>query len=215
MDAHLRPEAIKNQVGSLISTASEQAKSFGAAADAHGHAALLPPKPSYTLTGQEDRNENAQVAALAEEWSGSDESYVIVATTATNCLAGEPAYINLRRYPVVRVFAKGAEVASRTIDGHSKVDDIIKNLMAFLQKDVQKSALEAGIIPRVDPETGLTEVGVLGTAELFSLTDTVRRMRGPVVLTAITKQDVSSADRLNLRFKVTRLPSQPQTVTTD
>ncbi len=215
LDAHLRPEAIKKQVTALIASASEQAKRFGAAADEGGQAAGLLPQQKVTLTGYENRDENAQVESLSQDWSGQDVPYVVVATTVTNCLAGEPAFIDLHRYPVVRVFAKGAEVASRVVDGHSKVDDIINNLMAFLQKDVQKSALQAGIIPRVDPETGMSEVGVLGTADLFRLTDTVRRMRGPVLLTARARQDVSSADRLDLVFKVSRLPTQPQTVAAD
>lgn len=212
VEAHLRPDAIKKAVSLLLTSASDKAKSLGAAPDEDGHAARLLAQKKVTLTGYEDRDENAQVDALAESWSGQDVSFVVVATTVTNCLAGEAAYIDLRRYPVIRVFTKGDEVASRTIDGRSSVEDIISNLMAFLQKDVKDSALRAGTIPRVDPETGATEVGVLGTADLFRLTDRVRRIHGPVVLSARAKQDLSSADRLNLTFHVSRQRAPAQNV---
>ena len=134
VDAHLRPEAIKRQVASLLGSASEQAKKFGAADNEDGQAASLLPQQKPTLTGYESVDEHTQLDSLARDWSGQDVSYVVVATTVTNCLAGEPAYIELHRYPVVRVYTKGAEVASRKIDGHSKVDDIIDDLMMNLQK---------------------------------------------------------------------------------
>ncbi len=210
IDAHLRPEAIKRQVENLLLAASEQAKSHGAAPSGGGRAVQLLPRRQVTLTGYEVTDENSQLDSYADQWSGQNDAYVIVATTAANCLDGEPAYVALHPYRIVRVFPKGAEVASRVIDGHSSVDTIIAALMAFLQKDVKESAIRAGTIPRVDPESGGMEVGVLGTADLFRLTDRVRRMHGPVVLSARARVDLSSADQLNLTFHVSRLRTESQ-----
>ncbi len=69
MDAHLRPEAIKKQLTALITSASDQAKRFGAAADEGGMAASLPPQQKVTLTGYENKDENAQVESFAQDWS--------------------------------------------------------------------------------------------------------------------------------------------------
>ena len=214
IDSHLRPDAIKKQLGALLAAAAEQARTYGAAPDHGSRAALLLPQRQVTLTGFEDRDESSQLDLLASQWSGQDVAFVVVATTVANCLAGEPAFVELHPYRVARVFAKGAEVASRVIDGHKSVDSIITELMAFLQKDVKEAAIRAGTIPRIDPESGATEVGVLGTADLVRLTDRVRRMRGPVMLSAHAKTDLSSADQLNLTFHISRLASDSQTLQT-
>ncbi len=205
--AHLRPEAVKYEVEMLINNASERAKAYGSEPDNEGRVARLLTQKKVTLTGYEDRDEAMQIEDIATQWSGQDISCVVVATTVTNCLAGEPAYIELHTYPVVRVFPRGAEVASRLIDGHQSVDRIIEELLSFLHKDVKASAIQAGTIPRVDPDTGTTEVGILGTADLFRLTERVRKMHGTVLLTARARTDISSADTLNLSFHVSRAPS--------
>ncbi len=213
--AHLRYDAVKKQLADALTTASDNARRFGAAPDDSGKAALLVPHLSPTLTGNEVHDENQQLDEFANDWSGKDQTYVIVASTVSNCLAGEPAYIELHQYKVFRVFAKGTAVASKTIDGHSSIDDITNNLMSFLQKDVKTAALKAGTIPIVEPESGAAEVGVLGTGELFKLMDQVRKIHGPVLLTARAKQDLSSADRLNLTFHVSRIPTQAAAVAAD
>ena len=205
--AHLRPEAVRNDVSMVINNAAERAKFYGSEPDAQGRIARLLDQKKVTLSGYEDHDETMQIDDVVNEWAGQDISCVVVATTVTNCLAGEPAYIELKTYPVVRVYARGAEVASRLIDGHQSVDRILEELLSFLHKDVKSAALQAGTIPRVDPETGTTEVGIIGTAELFRLTERVRKMHGPVLLTARAKNDLSSADSLNLTFHVSRAPA--------
>lgn len=210
IDAHLRPEAVKRELLALMSRAEEVARSHGATPDKDGHTALLLPQKKVTLTGYEMvDDENAQIDALADKWSGNDVAIVMVASTVTNCLEGEPVYIELHPYRVVRVYQKGEVVASRQIDGHAPNDKIINELIAFLQKDVTAAALKNGTIPKVDPETGENEVSVLGLADLFNLLERVRRIHGPVLLTAKAKRDLSSADPLNLTFHVARVKVEP------
>jgi Protein of unknown function (DUF3084) len=205
--ARLRPEAVRNEVEMVINNASERAKGYGSEPEHGGRVARLLTQKKITISGYEDLDESLQVEEIVNQWAGQDISCVVVATTVTNCLAGEPAFIELKTYPVVRVYAKGAVVASRLIDGHQSVDHILEELLSFLHKDVKDAALQAGTIPRIDPDTGSNEVGIIGTAELFRLTERVRKMHGPVLLSARAKTDLSSADSLNLTFSVTRAPA--------
>ena len=90
-----------------------------------------------------------------------------------------------------------------------------RRIQARQHRALGLAALKAGTIPIVEPESGAVEVGLLGTGELFKLMDRVRKIHSPVLLTARAKLDLSSADRLNLTFHVSRIPTQAGAVAAD
>ncbi|HLK55893.1 MAG TPA: DUF3084 domain-containing protein [Chthonomonadaceae bacterium] len=210
---HLRPEAVRNQLLQLLMNASDTARKLGASPDISGREARIVPKQLITVTGVQKVNEQASLDALADNLSGRDKPVVVLALTLSNSVVGEPVAVELQPYQIDRVYDRAEKVAERHIDARQPVDKIIENLIQFLQKDVRDAAIKAGALPRIDPETGMPEIGVIGTAELFQLTDRVRRMGGDVILTATAKHDVSSADPLNLEFKVTRVSDKPEALT--
>src|SRR5579871_4516332 len=204
--AHLRPEAARKQLDILLNSASETARAHGAGKDEDGREVRLVNKQLVTLTGVQESNEESRLDSLANRLAGGDAPVVVVANAVNNSIKGEPVVVEVSIHDVQRVFDRGAKVATRRIDTRQPMDKIIEDVLQFLQTDVRDAAIKAGTIPRVDPETGAQEVGIVGAADLFQLTERVRKLGGEAMLTATAKADLSSADALNLSFHVARIP---------
>jgi uncharacterized protein (DUF3084 family) len=202
---HLRPEAVRSQLVQLLMNAGEAAHKLGARSEMGGREVHIVPKQLVTLTGLQKADENASLDALAENLSGRDKPTVVVANTVSNSVVGEMVMVELRPYQIDHVYDRGAKIAARRIDARQPVDKIIENLVQFLQQDVRVAAIRAGALPRINPETGQPEIGIMGTADLFQLTERIRKVGGDVQLTATARREVSSADPLNLDFKVVRV----------
>lgn len=217
IDAHLRPEAVERQLQDLLRDAGATARRYRAVPGENRREVVFVPDRVVSLTGDEATDEEAGLKALAANLAGRDLPVVVRANAINNSVEGEQVMIDLAPAFVTRtvVFPKGAVVASRKVDAHQPIDRVMDAILQFLQHDVKDAAIKAGLIPRLDPDTGQEEVGSVGPTEMFKLTQRVLRMGGQLQLTAVARVPVTSADMLqvagdkrdkqNLDVRITRV----------
>jgi uncharacterized protein (DUF3084 family) len=205
LDAHERPEKVRRELLELLKEASNEALKYGAARGDNGREVQIVNKRVVTTVGDVEADEEASLAALVDNLAGSDTPTVVVANVFHNSLQGEQVLVELHLYRETTLFEKGNVVASRRIDTNQPLKRVVESLLQFLQKDVRDAAIKNGAIPRIDPETGALIVGRLEIPDMILLTEQVRQVRGPVMLSAVAKTKLASADPLDLEFKVTRL----------
>ena len=85
-------------------------------------------------------------------------------------------------------------------------DEVFADVLEFLQQEVRDAAIRKGILPRIDPQTGMPEVGVASYSDLFRVTSQVKRMGGTVKISAVARQDLSSSDALDVELHAERAP---------
>ena len=203
--AHQRPEAIRKELMSLLEDASVAALIHGASKGENGRAVRIVSKHISTLTSEHDTDEQASLDAMVETLFGSDQPVVVVVNAINNSVEGEDVLIELSPRAVTPLFAKGDVIAKGKIDARQPTDKILNSIVEFLQNNVRNSAMHAGAVPLVDPDTGKPNYGFMSPSELLLLTDKVRRRGGDVEITALAKEAVSSADPIQLEFKLKRL----------
>ncbi len=208
IDPHTRPDRVRSELLYLLDDASRAAYRNGARRGDGAREVQIVSKQIITAAGVENADENASINALTENLMASSGPVVVVARAVNNSVEGEQALIELQPLAVKRVYSQGEKIASTVLDGKRTSDELIAALLQFLQKDVRDAALSDGMIPRIDSNTGTPEIGVSNLGELFSLTERVRRFRGPVRLTAVARADTASADPLLLDFRLERSRSK-------
>lgn len=199
---HLGKRSVHRILLSLLDNAGVAARGLGASGGRTERAVRIVNKRIITLTGLEDTDENACLNALAENIAGSDTPVVVIAEAVNNTLAGEQALIELSPHSVKRLFEKNDVVASCQIEVDRSLDRVVEQIVQFLKKDVRDAALRAGVLPQIDPRTGANEVGIVGPRELVLLTERIHKLGGPITLTAVASEPLTSADPLKLKFNV-------------
>jgi uncharacterized protein (DUF3084 family) len=210
VDAHMRPEAVLRELQILLDQASEAARRHGAVEGYNHRAVRIVTKRAVTLAGTLEEDEAACIDAVAENIIASPVPVVVIASTWTNSVEGEQVLIDLSAYFVKPMFQRGARLATIEVNGRQSADALFDQLASFLNTSVRSAALNAGAIPRTDPETGEQRLGELNLHDVLKLTDRIKRMRGQVVVTAVAADSVTCADPVRLRFDLSR-PVVPET----
>lgn len=209
LDAHLRPAAIAAQLRLLLQEASKTAVGYGARPGENGRAVSIVRKQLAALAGAENSDEETSLLSMAQTLAGSDEAIVVVARAFSNTLAGEQVPVNLDWRNVTRSFEPGQILASGRIDGSRPDSEVRQSITRFLTTDVRNAAIKAGIIPHVDPSTGISEVGQFDPFDLVSLVQQARRLGREGLLRAVAITPITSADPLDrqrLRLELIRTP---------
>ncbi len=202
---HERQERVRADLNKLLDAAALKAHNFGATSGENGREVAIVSKQLRIANAVETANEEASLSALSENLTGLNTPEIVVAYAVYNSLHGEPALIEIKYTQVLPVYKKGESVASRNVDVRQGIDDVFADIMEFLQKDVRDAAITKGIRPRIDPQTGVPEVGVASYSDLFRLTEQARRLGGTVKVSARARQDLTSADALSLDLRVERV----------
>ncbi len=203
--SHERPERVRAELNDLLNRAAETARMQGAARGENGREVAIVTKRVMTASGAQNANEEASLGALTENMTALDRPEVVIAYVVYNSLAGEPALIELKRLRIVPVYAAGDTVATRRIDVRRATDDVFADILEFLQKEVRDASIRKGIHPRVDPQSGVPEVGVVSYSELFHVTEQVRRMGGTIKISAIARHNLTSADAVDVVLRAERV----------
>jgi hypothetical protein len=204
LSSGLAPDEVQGELLTLLSDANAVANVRGARRGTDGLAARLINRKLLPFTMEDSRALDSYV----EETQKMGGSVVVVATVVANTLEGEATLITLDIQSVRNTFRRGAEVASTVIDAETPLEQVVNQLVLFLQKDVRDAAVTAGVIPQIDTQTGAKEYGVFGPAELVDLMDKVRKMGGKIKLMAIAERDLTSAEPLRLRFQLGRIKTR-------
>jgi hypothetical protein len=187
---------------------SAAAITHGAVLGDNGRAVRIVSKRIVSLAVRQDADEETSLNALIDRVAASDTPVVIVANAVNNNVEGEQVLIELTPFAVRRIFAKDEPVAQCVLNAGQPTDRIFDTIVQFLNNEVRDAALKAGTIPQTDPETGQQRVGSIETSDLLKLTEQIRRKGGQVVLTAVTKEPLTSADTLRLEFRLSRPPDK-------
>lgn len=176
--------------------------------------AIIVPAPGESGKGPLGSDKSAREAALtglSQSIAAQGEtlpSIVVVATARYNTFKGEPVHVDLRPYANLLVFPKNQVIAQGTLDGTGNEDAILRGLQSFLTGQVRAAALQRGIIPLRDPQSGEPQVGEpIDSAESLALVHQIRDAGVGARLTASAAEDTYSADLLRLSLRVTAAPT--------
>ena len=202
--ARQEPDALRRELSLFLDQVEASARQRGAGGPEPAPAIIVP-----ALGESSGSNAAARAAALdalseniAAE-GGFMPSIVVVADARYNTFRGEPVKLDLRPYGNILVFSKGAVIAHGTVNGTEPEDMILKQLQAFLTGQVRAAALERGIIPVHDPQSGAPLVGQpIGSAVWVSLVKQIQHAGSDAKITASVAQDTYSGDLLHLDFHV-------------
>jgi len=204
ISARQEPDALRRELSVFLDQVEQAARQRGAGGPDPAPAIIIP-----ALGEASDNNAAARAAALdalsenIAAQGGFMPSIVVVADARYNTFRGEPVKLDLRPYGNILVFSKGAVIARSTVNGAEPEDMILKQLQAFLTGQVRAAALERGIIPVHDPQSGAPLVGQpIGSADWVSLVKQIQHAGPDAKITASVAQDTYSGDLLHLDFHV-------------
>ena len=151
-------------------------------------------------------SDNTSLNAMANRLSGAGASTLVVVTSAVNTVEGEQCPVTLNTYPLRPVFKPGEVLATCTLKGGVSSRELLQEIATFLQDQVKKAAHKAGIVPRMDPKNGESEIGNFGPFSLVELANRIHNIKGTSELKAVAITTITSADLLdasNLKLEVT------------
>ena len=204
VSARQEPDALRRELSVFLDQVELTARQRGAGGPDAGPAIIIPALGESSTNTAAARE--AALDALSENIAaegGYLPSIVVVADARYNTFRDEPVKLDLRPYGNVLVFSKGAVIARGTVDGSQPEDVILKQLQLFLTEQVRPTALERGIIPVHDPQSGAPLVGQpIKTEDWVSLVKKIQQAGPDAKITASVAQDTYSGDLLHLNFHV-------------
>ena len=204
------PFGLRAELYSLLETASQKAQDAGAIIGSNGRAVAVVYQQivsaDYALVIDD---EETCVDMAARTISGSPEDVLIQVVCGMNTLAGEQVKVDLRLYLNRLVFKKGAWIAQTEINGRMSEGRILLEVINFLQNDVTRAALKAGIIPvsNPDPRSGLGRNPREQVDALIAEVERVKAINAPVNVNIYSCEDIYAAEPLdmdNKRFSITK-----------
>ena len=117
-------------------------------------------------------------------------------------VVGEPVIGQFELFPNNKVFEKAAVVLSDRVPYGGEPQEAEQLLSIFLRR-VNETAVLKGVIP--DPLQGT--VGALPVEKYFEAVTQLRRLKGPVEITAVTTETIFSAGPLHIAIQVQSVPS--------
>ncbi len=214
--------SIRQEITSFIAQLSSQAMERGAVRGGSGRAVEVATVAILTDRGNDGgvkphfADESESIAALADQIHSFDSgngSVVVVATAFGNAFAGEQAIVTLNPYSNRLAIKKGTVLGETTIsptDGDTAA--ILASLQKFLVRSVRPAAIQAGIIPVVDPQVHEIQIGDVTLADLYHIVEEVRKIPDSAIVTATAAQDTYSADQVHLLFTVRQASTGAQSV---
>ncbi len=194
---HEKVAAIVEKLIALLNSAGEEALRYGASAGANGRAVRILPKSVQTSTGTQSTTEMDSIDALAENLAGSAQDVLVTVNAFSNAVSNEQVLVDLHAHVIRPAFAAGQVIAQKVIDTNVPTRQLQQAIADFLQTDVRSAALKAGIVPVVDPVTGVGEIGNFGPFALVQLALQAGNTHGPAVIRAVAITSISSADMLD------------------
>ena len=206
------PASLRRELAVFLDQVELVARQRGAGGLDNSPAVVVAPPGGGGDSGAQARE--AALDALSESIAaqgGDQPSVVVVADARYNTFKGEAVKLDLTPYANVMIFPKGTVIAAGTLDGGQPDDVILKNLQTFLTGQVRTVALERGIIPVHDPQSGEALVGQpIDTPTSLALVKQIQQAGPDAHITAAAAADTYSADLLRLDLRVTPAPTPPR-----
>ncbi len=194
---HDKVGSIVQQLLALLDTAGHEAQRYGASPGTNGRAVRIMPKTVQTSTGAQSTTEMDSINALADNLAGSDQDVLVTVTAFSNAVANEQVLVDLHAHIIRPAFIPGQIIAQKVINTSVPSRELQQAIAEFLQTDVRNAALKAGIVPIVDPVTGVGEIGNFGPFALVQLALQAGNTHGAAIIRAVAITPISSADMLD------------------
>jgi len=191
---------LKGDLYSLLEMASDKAEKAGAKRGENDRAVVVVfpvvNKKVAILVDDEPDNVNRAIATI----SSSRVDVLVRVVCAVNTLPDEQVPVELRLYFNDIVYKKGDRIASTQIDGKESEGYILLALNSFLQVDVAKAAMQAGVVPVAthDPRASLGSNRKEQADELLQTVSRIKAMDAKTNVSVFATADIYAADSLNL-----------------
>ncbi|MCE5322087.1 DUF3084 domain-containing protein [bacterium] len=199
---------IKGDLLSLLENLSQKAEKAGAKVGDNERAIqLIFLLDAQSYIGERECIDMAASTIASGRLQNADALVQIVC--ARNTVEGEQVPVELHLYLNNLVYPKGKFITRSKIDGRQSEGRILLSVISFLQTDVSRSALRAGIIPISNPDPRITAGVDPGTQVegLMAVVDKIKAENTTVKLDVYATDDIYAADPINMnniRFNVTR-----------
>ncbi|MDX1933959.1 MAG: DUF3084 domain-containing protein [Capsulimonadales bacterium] len=211
---------------SFLTKAAKKAENRGASRGREERAVLIPPVPvvgtNTAPAGIRDTemrmvSEEDALSAAAASIRKANEDVVVVALAQSNAVAGEPVAVRLEIYRNPIVLERDAKLAEIVVNGEGGRQEVADALFNFLNRDVHRRLVDAGMIPTVKggdsgaegTDMPRLEEFTLSGEEWLELMDEVRRSGSRARVIAYAGKTLRAGDPVSLRFEVKGRPSPP------
>ena len=205
VSANQAPDSLRRELAVFLDQVELTARQRGAGGPDNSPAVLIPALGDDPAGGSAAREAalDALTGNIAEK-GGFIPSVVVVARARDNTFGGETVKLDLRPYANVMVFPKGTVIAQTAVDGGQSEIEILTRLQAFLTQNVRAEALDKGIIPLRDPQSGEPLVGQpIEKPKWLDLVKQIQQTGPNAHVTAAAAEDTYSGDLLRLDLNVT------------
>jgi hypothetical protein len=210
---------------SFLTTAAKKAEGKGAARGNEERAVVIPSVPlpgGFTPTSNTTNSGNVPlfteddaVSAAATAIRRGNEDVVVVALAQTNAVAGEPVAVKLEIYRNPVVLDQDTKLAEITVNGEGSRQEVADAIFNFLNRDVHRRLVEAGMIPIAKGGDSSTagndmprlEEFTLSGEEWLELMDHVRNSGPRAKIIAYAAKALRAGDPVSLRFEVKGRPT--------
>lgn len=197
------PQAIQKDLARFLHDLGREAVARGGLKNG----AIVLALPSQTRESQAIK---ALSQNIADE-PGKVGSVVIIARAGANAFKGNAVHVVLTPYENARIYTRNAVVATQAVDGNQTDSQIVDALQSFLTHRVRTAALQRGLLPLTDPQTGARLVGAIDKTTVLPLVRQIQQVGAGAQVTAYADVDTdrSGPVPLQLHFDVTpALPAQ-------
>jgi len=192
---------IRIAVFNLLELASKRAIEGGAKAGDNGRAVNVIFRQTAGKEGALFAGNEGKWIDMAVDKIASSDSYVMVQVVCgMSSLPDAQVPVELRLYLNGLVYKSGDEIAAVKIDGRESEGYILLALNSFLQTDVSKAAVRAGVVPvsGQDPRNALGPNRQAQADELLRIVAKIKSMNAPASVTVYATADIRTADSLNM-----------------
>jgi uncharacterized protein (DUF3084 family) len=204
---------IKGDLFSLLDTASARALDRGAGIGPNGRAVAVEftqPIGKDYVVHIDNESVCIQMAAEAIAQSAFQPYDALVQVVCSrNSLAGEQVRVRLVLYYNVLVYRKGDKIAETKLDGRVSEGRVLLALISFLQNEVSRAAIAAGIVPvaNPDPRMSLGSDPRTQVEALMAVVDRIKMVNAKVNVEVYASADIYAAGPLNMtnmRFSISK-----------
>ncbi len=201
--AGLSEVRVRQMLVDMMKQAAEKARERGAAPDSDGRTVFIPEKVVRLASGEQVTvSEAASLETILTNIRASSEPVVAIVSAVTNTAKGEPVPVEVQLFRNPVIFRAGQEIARTVLDCREGKDPFAQ-MVAFLQGAIRQTAIDAGLIPRMEALGAQPTVGEMDAAVLLAIAEQARRCPGDrAVLIARARQDIRASDALQLEFEV-------------
>ena len=201
---------LRRDLYALLEKASKKALDAGAKNGDNGRAVSV----MYWQVASKTRalvihDEYQCVDMAVKKIATSNDAVMVQVVCGMNTLPDAQVPVELRLYVDDLIYKKGDKVAEAKIDGRQSEGHILLALSDFLQVDVAKAAMRAGVVPVTgqDPRVAMGKNRQAQTDELLGIVSKIKSMDTSAIVTVYASDDVLTSDSLNMdnvRFSVAK-----------